>query len=153
MATFYSTQITNFRAVPKVMGKPSELAGRVRTAYFDYVTPASSAPAVGEYVILTKVPANARVLDGVVAFEAMSSGGGTAGADFGPAADDAGTSFAADYGTAINMDAAGSSRLTPAVDKLPSLVYTAEKYICAKVTGEAWAVSKKVQGCFTYVVD
>ena len=154
MANFYSDQITNFRASPKTFLKPSELAGRVRVAYFSYTTPSASAPAVADFVAMTKVPANSRVLSGQVVWEALSSAAGTAGADWGQATDDAGTSFAADFVSALNMDAAGAQVFTAVIDKIPlATPYTSERYLLAKVTGEAWATTKKVQGFFTYVID
>lgn len=154
MANFYSDQITNFRASPKTFLKPSELHGRARIARFTYTTPSASAPGVADLVAMTKVPKDSSVIAGWIAWEALSSGAGTAGADWGQATDDQGAGFAADFAAAVNMDSAGGQAFTPAVDKIPvATPYTSERYLFAKVTGEAWATTKKVQGAFIYVID
>ena len=154
MAVFKSDQITNIDSVPVKKLKPSDLAGRVRTAYFSYTTPAAGAPAVADLVILTKVPADARILDMLLVWEALSSGAGAAGADLGLATDNAGTGFVADFAAALSLDAAGVKRLDPVIDKLPTAApASTERFVVAKVTGEAWAASKKVQGWVEYVVD
>lgn len=154
MANFYSTQITNLRAKPVTFLKPSELVGRLRVAYWSYTTPASGAPGIADFIALTKLPKDGREIAISAVWEAMSSGAGTAGADFGVATDDAGASFAADYATALNMDAAGFKHFDAVIDKLPRATpLTAERWVHAKVTGEALAVSKKLQGHVLYVVD
>ncbi len=155
MANFYSDQVANFEnSSPRVMVKPHELRGRVRIARWSYTTPAASAPAVGDYIALTKLPAQAVVINVRAVWEAMSSGAGTAGADYGVADDKNGTNFAADFTSALNMDAAGFKSFDSVIDKLPSVTpYTAERWVCAKVTGEAFATTKKFQGFVEYVVD
>lgn len=153
MANFYSDQITQQDITkPVAMLKPTDLQGRVRCALWTFTTPASSAPAVGEYVALCKLPANARITSVHQIWEAMSSGAGTAGADIGTATDNLGTGFAAAI-SAQNMDSAGNANI-PVLDKWPAgTPATSAAYLCAKVTGEAWATTKKYQGCVFYVVD
>ena len=154
MASFYSDQVTNMRATPRVLVRPTDLQGRVRVAYWTYTTPAASAPAIADFVTTTLLPANARELNMMAQWEAMSSGAGTAGADHGPATDDQGTGFANDYVAALNMDAAGFKVFDAVLDKLPrATVSTSLKYVAAKVTGEALATTKKYQGFISYVID
>lgn len=155
MANFYSDQMTNIRTgSPANWLKPADLKGRIRAAYFSYTTPGAGAPAVADFIALVPVPAGARVLRVSAVWEAMSSGAGTAGADFGPADDDSGLNFVNDYVAALNMDAAGNQHFVCVLDKLPNATpYAVAKVVCAKVTGEAWAVSKKLQGIVEYVQD
>jgi hypothetical protein len=154
MADFYSEQITKSdQTTPAVFLDPTDLGGRERVARFDFKTPASSAPAVGENIYLARLPAGARVLAIYANWEAMSSAAGTAGADFGDAGDDD------RFITALNMDAAGSGFQALRLDATatPALgygyKYAAATLVKAKVTGEAWAVSKYLRGHVVYVVD
>jgi hypothetical protein len=152
MATVYSTQVTALDVTsPAAVLKPSELAGRVRIAYFDYTTPSSGAPAVGDVLRAVKLPKHARVIDFMLVWEALSSGGGTAGADVGLSASGQGARYLA----ALNMDSAGTQRGTPTIDKLPDGTLLADNptYFTLTVTGEAWATSKKIQGWVSYVKD
>lgn len=156
MAFFNSDQLTNLeQTTPVVKLKPAELMGRVRVAYFTYTTPATGAPAIGDIVNMTKLPANSRALYLGLVWGALSTGVAIAGADWGVADDAAGTNISADFQTALNMDAAGSLNITPLVlDKIPnSTLYANIKYVVARVTGEAWATSTKVQGFVMYVLD
>lgn len=114
--------------------------GKRHTITFTYTTPAASAPAVGDYVELCKVPAGARILGGKLVVEALSSGAGVAGADVGY--DGADTRYLA----AGNLDAAATVNFGDSIALNYGEVLTAEKTLRAKVTGEAWAVSKKVYG-------
>src|SRR5437879_1293410 len=103
MANFYSDQLTNLeQTTPPVMSKPHELAGRVRIARFSYTTPSASAPGVGDIVAFTKLPIGAVVVDGALVWEALSSAGGTAGADWSLANDKLGTGIGTDFFTALN---------------------------------------------------
>lgn len=152
---FYSDQITDVdQSTPARLVKPNELRGRARTYYFSYKTPASGAPAVGEVVQLVKVPKGARVLGLYLNWEALTSAGGTAGADIGDGGD------ADRFIAALNMDAAGEKAQGFRLDnsaREPALgfgyEYTVEDTIDATVTGEAWAISKYVRGYFIAVID
>lgn len=133
----------------------NQLGGRARIATFRYKTAGGGGPAVGDTVSLTKVPKGARVLGIWVQWEAMSSGAGTAGADFGDSGDP--DRFVA----AENLDAAGTGKWlalrTDNTADVPVLgqnfEYTAETVIQAKVTGEAWAAAKYITGYIVYAVD
>ena len=67
MATVYSTQRTNARAVPSVKNKANELGGRVRIAHGVYEASALSAGDVIEMFIL---PDGARIITGSLAHDA-----------------------------------------------------------------------------------
>lgn len=147
MATFYSDQITNDNAVPTVPNKPYAQIGRVRRAYWTYTTPAASPPGVADFVELVKVPEGAVIQRIVTVNEALSSAGGTAGADIGYSGADT------RYGTAVDLDAAGTDTSADTIAKNFGDVLTAEKTIRAKVTGEAWAISSKFYGYVEYLKD
>lgn len=73
MATFYSTQRTNDRAVPPVPLAPVD-KGKVKAVYFRYTAPASSMPAAGDTIELCKLPKGARVVESFLAWDAQASG-------------------------------------------------------------------------------
>lgn len=155
MANFFSDQLTLLeKTSPSVYAKPADLIGRIRVAYFTYLTPATGMPTIGDIVALTKVPANSRVLAIRAVWQALTTGVGVSGADFGPANDNLGTGFTADYVAALNMNAAGNQVFVSIVDLLPNVVlYAVPKYICARVTGQQWAANSKVQGVVEYALD
>tara|TARA_R100001460_G_C3455890_1_gene165311 strand:+ start:114 stop:575 length:462 start_codon:yes stop_codon:yes gene_type:complete len=70
MATVFSTQRTNARAVPSVKNKANELGGRVRIAHGVYEASALSAGDVIEMFIL---PDGARIITGSLAHDALGS--------------------------------------------------------------------------------
>tara|TARA_Y100000310_G_scaffold249219_1_gene255238 strand:- start:215 stop:661 length:447 start_codon:yes stop_codon:yes gene_type:complete len=148
MATVKSTQVTALdTSLTKL--RASELYGRVRVAYFDYTTPASSAPGIGDILQAVKLPKGVRILAISLAWEALSSAGGTAGATIGT------TDDPNRFITAKDMDAAGVLHMLPVIDQLPDSVLTVAEptYLILTVTGEAWAVSKKIQGYVLFVQD
>ena len=70
MATVYSAQRTNSRAIPVVMNKANELAGRVRVAHGTYE---ASALASGDVIEMFILPNGARILSGSLAHDALGS--------------------------------------------------------------------------------
>lgn len=70
MATVYSAQRTNSRAIPVVMNKANELAGRVRVAHGTYE---ASALASGDVIEMFILPDGARILQGSIAHDALGS--------------------------------------------------------------------------------
>lgn len=70
MATVYSAQRTNSRAVPSVNNKANELGGRIRVAHGTYEAASLAADSVIEMFIL---PDGARLLEGSLAHDAMGS--------------------------------------------------------------------------------
>ena len=70
MATVFSTQRTNARAVPSVKNKANELGGRVRIAHGVFEASSLSAGDVIEMFIL---PDGARIISGSLAHDALGS--------------------------------------------------------------------------------
>jgi hypothetical protein len=70
MATVYSAQRTNSRAIPVVMNKANELAGRVRVAHGTYE---ASALASGDVIEMFILPDGARILQGSLAHDALGA--------------------------------------------------------------------------------
>ena len=102
MATVYSTQRTNARAVPSVKNKANELGGRVRIAHGVYEASALSAGDVIEMFIL---PDGARIITGSLAHDALGSST-TLAVGYGAYVNAAGTTVALD---ADEFKAAASS--------------------------------------------
>lgn len=156
MATVKSFQVTDIDAKPAVKLGPSELAGRSRKAHFSFDTGASG-PAVGDIVELVELPEGARVLGISMGWEAMSSGAGTAGADYGDSGD------ADRFITALNMEAASDYQPRALrVDGTNALrepafgvgfKYSAKTRVTATVTGEAWANNATLRGTVDYQID
>jgi hypothetical protein len=137
---FFSTQLTNVNNV--VVNQPGQLGGDGFIIPFNYTTPSSGAPAVGEFVYLNNIPEGFYVSGIFVNSEALSSGAGTAGADLGD--DDSGQR----YGAAFNFDAAVNQFLAIAPTAAAGFLFRNDKLrlLRATVTGEAWATSKKFFG-------
>jgi len=153
---FYSDQITNLDKTPPVLPDADVSYGKLRTAVFRYVT---AALAVGEIVYLCEIPANARVLALYINAEALSSAGGTAGADFGDDGD------ADRYATAVDLDAA-TNKFIPLRLEVAGLGAKTlgmgfktgnsagvAKRLRATATGEAWTASKELEGFVLYSVE
>jgi len=66
MATFKSDQFTKWESQPTSNVNPSELSGEVRVARFSFDNTGGTAASSGDTVRLTRLPQNARVLDGKV---------------------------------------------------------------------------------------
>ncbi len=146
MAVHKSDQIANEKATPRVMVKPSERHGRRRVAYFSFTVPTGGA-AVNDTVELAKVPAGARILDGRIAFEAMSTGAGDAGIQLGD-----GTTAAKYLGT-TSVDAAGTADFAHTVALGYGEELASELTLTATVMTEAWAAGQKLLGAIEYALD
>ena len=70
MATVYSTQRTNARAIPPVKNKANELGGRIRVAHGVYE---ASSLASGDVMDMFVLPDGARLIEGSLAHDAMGS--------------------------------------------------------------------------------
>lgn len=146
MADYLSTQATKLAAVPLQRLATDELGGRIRVAYFDFTVPAGNV-ATAKTIELTRIPAGARLLGGKIAFEAMSTAGGTAQIQIGD-----GTTAAKYLGT-TSVDTAGISDFgdTAALNYGEKL--TSELVLTATTAGEAWAATKTLKGHVAYVLD
>ena len=144
MATVYSTQRANENAGTK--NAPYDKGGRVRIAVFEYTTP-SGGVAVNDVIELVKLPKDARIIGGRAAWEAMSSGAGTATVTIGV------SGAASKYLGSTSVDAAGETDFanTLATNMLDKL--SADTVLIATAGGEAWAGTKKFNGYVLYVLD
>ena len=70
MATVYSTQRTNARAIPPVKNKANELGGRIRVAHGVYE---ASSLASGDVIDMFVLPDGARLLEGSLTHDALGS--------------------------------------------------------------------------------
>ena len=70
MATVFSAQRTNSRAIPSVKNKANELGGRVRVAHGTFE---ASSLASGDVIEMFILPNGARLLEGSLAHDAMGS--------------------------------------------------------------------------------
>lgn len=152
MATVYSDQ-GNWYTRPEDSVTKKAVAARVipardwnqkpQTRNFSYTVPVGN-QTVADILRAVLIRPNEIVKDFWFGFEALSSGGGTAGADVGLTGD------GQRYLTALNMDAAGEKRAAFVVDKMPDRTPvaqgTADVWFELKVTGEAWLAGKKIQG-------
>lgn len=154
MPTQYnSTQFANQLTIPLTEAKPYEFSGKKRILYAYYLTDASAAPVAGDYLILGKLPAGARVTSAEVivpaSFVTSSAkiGYGTVG--------NAGTFTAVDddrWGSAVDLSSVGRKQfLTVAADA--DYVTTAEVAVALTfVTGDP-AEAKAIAAIIEYVVD
>jgi len=70
MATVYSAQRTNTRAIPSVNNKANELGGRIRVAHGTYE---ASALASGDVIEMFVLPDGARLVEGSLAHDALGA--------------------------------------------------------------------------------
>jgi len=70
MATVFSAQRTNSRAIPSVKNKANELGGRIRVAHGTFE---ASSLASGDVIEMFILPDGARLLEGSLAHDAMGS--------------------------------------------------------------------------------
>tara|TARA_R100001443_G_scaffold14226_1_gene24126 strand:+ start:409 stop:870 length:462 start_codon:yes stop_codon:yes gene_type:complete len=70
MATVFSAQRTNSRAIPSVKNKANELGGRIRVAHGTFE---ASSLASGDVIEMFILPNGARLLEGSLAHDAMGS--------------------------------------------------------------------------------
>lgn len=146
MASHNSDQIAKLSATPRSLVKANEAHGRVRIAWWSFTTPAGGV-AVSDTVSLVNIPQGARVVGGRIAWEALSSGGGTATVSLGVAGS------AAKYLGATDADAAGGAEFGHTVALNHGDALTEDTILVATAGGEAWAASKVVKGYVLYVVD
>lgn len=146
MTAYNSTQETKRTAIPPKPLDTNELKGRVRIAHFRFVVPAGNA-AIADTVNLTAIPAGARIIGGNAAWEAMSTGAGTAQIQIGTSA------TANAYLDTTSVDAAGSAAFANTVALAYGTEVADETVIVATVAGEAWAAGKVLTGHLLYVLD
>jgi hypothetical protein len=157
MATVKSDVVTLLDSTDPSKAKVESnlLHGTLRVAAFSFDSGAAG-PAVADIVQLVVFPIGSRVLAIYVAHDAMSSGAGTAGADFGDSDD------VDRYVAALDMDAASTGKWLALrqedanlADKVLGIGFknTKVRRLDAKVTGEAWAANKRLDGFVVYSVE
>ena len=114
MATVYSAQRTNSRAVPSVNNKANEMGGRVRVAHGTYE---ASALASGDVIEMFILPDGARLLEGSLAHDALGAST-TLSVGYGAHSNAAGTPVSA---SAAAYKAAAASTSAQKVDILATL--------------------------------
>lgn len=152
MAIFYSDQMDKIKntASSKYGQKvqTQELGGRQRTASFTFTVPTGNA-AVNDVVNLVRLPKGAKIINGMLAFEAMSTGAADASIQIGV------TGAVTKYLGTTSVDAANTTLVsfahTIALNHGETL--TAETDLIATVVTEAWLAGKKLYGTVKYVVD
>lgn len=157
MATVKSDVVTNLDSTnPAVNVIDVTLKhGRLRLAAFSYDTGASG-PATSDVIQLVKVPKGARIFGIYIMHDAMTSGAGTAGADYGDGGD------VDRFVAARDMDAANTGVWLPLRQEDANLdaktlgfgyKYADADTVDAVVTGEAWAANKRLDGFVLYSTD
>lgn len=153
MATVYSTQRTNTRAIPAVMNKANELGGRVRVAHGTYE---ASSLASGDVIEMFILPDGARLLEGSLAHDAMGSST-TLSVGYAAHTNAAGTAVSA---AAAAYKAAAASTGAQKVDILATLALgsgtetdTNEDGVAVTATMGGAAGTGSIEVTIKYVVD
>ena len=153
MATVYSTQRTNTRAIPAVMNKANELGGRVRVAHGTYE---ASSLASGDVIEMFILPDGARLLEGSLAHDAMGSST-TLSVGYAAHTNAAGTAVSA---AAAAYKAAAASTSAQKVDILATLALgsgtetdTNEDGVAVTATMGGAAGTGTIEVTMKYVVD
>ena len=114
MATVYSAQRTNSRAIPSVNNKANELGGRIRVAHGTYE---ASALASGDVIEMFLLPDGARLIEGSLAHDALGATT-TLSVGYGAHTDASGSAVSA---SAAAYKAAAASTSAQKVDVLATL--------------------------------
>jgi len=153
MATVYSTQRTNTRAIPAVMNKANELGGRVRVAHGTFE---ASSLASGDVIEMFILPDGARLLEGSLAHDAMGSST-TLSVGYAAHTNAAGTAVVA---AAAAYKAAAASTSAQKVDILATLALgsgtetdTNEDGVAVTATMGGAAGTGTIEVTIKYVVD
>ena len=153
MATVFSTQRTNSRAIPSVKNKANELGGRIRVAHGTFE---ASALASGDVIEMFILPNGARLLEGSLAHDAMGSST-TLSVGHAAYVNSAGTAVAA---AAAAYKAAAASTSAQKVDILATLALgsgtetdTNEDGVAVTATMGGAAGTGTIEITMKYVVD
>ena len=153
MATVYSTQRTNARAIPPVKNKANELGGRIRVAHGVYE---ASSLASGDVMDMFVLPDGARLIEGSLAHDAMGSST-TLSVGYAAHTNAAGTAVSA---SAAAYKAAAASTSAQKVDILATLALgsgtetdTNDSGVSISVTMGGAAVTGTVELTIKYAVD
>lgn len=153
MATVYSAQRTNTRAVPSVANKANELGGRIRIAHGTYE---ASSLASGDVIEMFVLPDGARLVEGSLAHDALGAST-TLSVGYGAHTNSAGTAVSA---SAAAYKAAAASTSAQKVNILDTLalgsgteVNANEDGMPVTVTMGGAAGTGTIEVTIKYVVD
>lgn len=138
MAIAYSDQKIKSTLIPSKEFSKNE-SGKIMALYFSYTAPVGN-QAVGDYVELTDLPDNCRLLGGEIVAQALSTGAGTAGISVGYEGADT------RYCSARSVDAATTVQFGESAALNYGDVISGPKVLRAKVEGEAWAAGSGFKG-------
>jgi|KBSMisStandDraft_5_1062788.scaffolds.fasta_scaffold01900_6 hypothetical protein len=145
MATvFNSDQMAKVLGTPVKLVKPNEFGGRLRTLYFSCTLPGSGL-ATGDTITLGRIPPNARLIGGNIAWSATQ--GATATTAIGTSA-----SSGAYMAAAVTASTAKFALIaTQALGH--GTVTAAETTVVATNAAAAWTAASVLTGNIDYVVD
>lgn len=153
MATVYSAQRTNSRAVPSVKNKANEMGGRIRVAHGTYE---ASALPDGDVIEMFILPDGARLLEGSLAHDALGAST-TLSVGYGAHVSSAGATVNA---SAAAYKAAAASTSAQKVDILATLALGSGSEVDANedgmpvtVTLAGAAATGTIELTIKYVVD
>ncbi len=153
MATVYSAQRTNSRAIPAVMNSANELSGRIRVAHGTYE---ASSLASGDVIEMFILPDGARLLEGSLAHDGLASST-TLSVGYAAHTNAAGTAVSA---AAAAYKAAAASTAAQKVDILATLALgsgtvtdTNEDGVTVTATMGGAAGTGTIEVTIKYVVD
>ena len=140
---YFSDQITNANAVPRVINKSNE-EGRVLVRFFSKTVPAGNM-ASGTTLELVQMKKGDRILKGFCTTTALSSAGGDASIQLG----DGTTANAYKATTSVDAIASFDFMNTPALGSGVEL--TVDTSLVATVTTEAWVAAGTISGYVLYL--
>ena len=143
MATYSSTQYSNYTSVPANLVKPNELGGRQRVAYFSVTT--SAFASTGDTINLTTLPKGARIVGGRIAWAANAASTTLT----------VGTSASATryLGSTAVGASAGAADFANTVALNLGDELTAITVLVATPGGATWTAGTSILGYVEYVVD
>lgn len=147
MATFYGSNATKRdNTTPVQMIEARDGYGKLRVLYDEYTLTADLASA--DVINMAKIPANARVLDVIVAYTDLDASGGTI--DVGWAAGATGAEAADDDGFIANADVATAADVVKMSDNLANgagqfKVFSEEVQVQVKIDGDTDATSGTIK--------
>lgn len=141
MATFFGTQETNRTAAPPVKTNPTD-QGNPKRVWFDFTVPAATV-LVADVIQLAKIPNGARLLEGVIKFQAA---GGSATLALGD-----GTT-AAKFMAATSVVAAGKAVFADTIALQFGAVQVADVLLTATVAGSALPAAMQISGWFDFLL-
>lgn len=143
MPAIYSPQYSKIVGSTYDPLKPNELSGRVRVAFFEFLTQ-NPGYAIGDILYLTRLPKGARMIGGNLAFGTM--GAGTT-IKIGINGDDD------RYLTDTSLASAGQTRIADTTAHFYGEELSSETDLFGTIGGAAYAAGQPLRGHIVYVID